>query len=398
MILKGMMGTQPSWQACSRKLKCLCCSGKYAILILCRDRERAADAAQVDKLFRDITTGMLRKRRRGGDGHDFDLSDSDDGGEARRRMKRRQFAKMQKALFTDERIGKIAENPRNAAFLKSIEDMNEDEWDFGDNFIDTTSTSGDDSQSQNASQTDQAVPDSQPPTTGRKRSRMDEHAPRPGPNERRTRGGARPASIAEVRKSLSTLLDEPNASSGTIIPATEAGSDSEEEGRPSTSRSNKENTGHGRNARGAVVDRITLKRNSSSSLSASGGSANAKLAFTAPSAAGNGFKVPALLRRATTNSSKLVSSSAASTATSSTISQASSSGSSGSLNKAANFGEEGKLKKNAGKRSGINYFAHENERRAKVADAEKRREAKKWKGAEGRSKVVGGLFGSGSFE
>ncbi|KAJ2972685.1 hypothetical protein NUW58_g9134 [Xylaria curta] len=95
------------------------------------DREREADAAQVDKLFRDITTGMLRKRRRGGDGHDFDLSDSDDGGEARRRMKRRQFAKMQKALFADERIGKIAENPRNAAFLKSIEDIKkDDEWDF----------------------------------------------------------------------------------------------------------------------------------------------------------------------------------------------------------------------------------------------------------------------------
>lgn len=68
------------------------------------------------------------------------------------------------------------------------------------------------------------------------------------------------------------------------------------------------------------------------------------------------------------------------------------------MNKATSFGEDGKLKKNAGKRSGINYFAHENERRAKVADAEKRREAKKWKGAEGRSKVVGGLFGSGSFE
>jgi mediator of replication checkpoint protein 1 len=92
------------------------------------------------------------------------------------------------------------------------------------------------------------------------------------------------------------------------------------------------------------------------------------------------------------------SNSTTSTGTSSSSSQTSVGGNSGSLNKAASFGEDGKLKKNAGKRSGINYFAHENERRAKVADAEKRREAKKWKGAEGRSKVVGGLFGSGSFE
>ncbi|KAI1133449.1 MRC1-like domain-containing protein [Nemania abortiva] len=354
------------------------------------DREREADAAQVDKLFRDITTGMLRKRRRGGDGHDFDLSDSDDGGEARRRMKRRQFAKMQKALFADERIGKIAENPRNAAFLKSIEDMNDnDEWDFGDNFADTTSTSGDDSQSQNPSQADQAIPDSQPAVAGRKRSRTDHHAPRPAPN-------ARPSSMAEVRRSLSTLLDEPNASTGTVIPATEVGSDSDGEGeRPATSHSNKENRRVGRHIGSAVVDRITLKRSSSSSLSTGSTGASARLAFTAPSTAGSGFKVPALLRRATTNSSKLVSSPNSATSTTATSGI---SGGGGSLNKATSFGEDGKLKKNAGKRSGINYFAHENERRAKVADAEKRREAKKWKGAEGRSKVVGGLFGSGSFE
>ncbi|KAI1362694.1 MRC1-like domain-containing protein [Xylaria arbuscula] len=363
------------------------------------DRERAADAAQVDKLFRDITTGMLRKRRRGGDGHDFDLSDSDDGGEARRRMKRRQFAKMQKALFADERIGKIAENPRNAAFLKSIEDMNDDEWNFDENFADTLS--GDDSQSQNASQADQAIPDSQPPATGRKRSRTDDHGPRPSPNERRTRETTRPSSIAEVRRSLSTLLDEPNASTGSIIPATEIDSDSDREGeRPSTSHSNKENRRVHRHSVNAVVDRISLKRSSSSSLSTASTSTSTKLAFTAPSTTGSGFKVPALLRRATTNSTRLGSNpnTSASTSSSNSTSQASAGGNSGSLNKAASFGEDGKLKKNAGKRSGINYFAHENERRAKVADAEKRREAKKWKGAEGRSKVVGGLFGSGSFE
>ncbi|KAI3342147.1 MRC1-like domain-containing protein [Ustulina deusta] len=363
------------------------------------DRERAADAAQVDKLFRDITTGMLRKRRRGGDGHDFDLSDSDDGGEARRRMKRRQFAKMQKALFADERIGKIAENPRNAAFLKSIEDINDDnEWNFDENFADITS-SGDDSQSQNASQADQAVPDSQPPAIGRKRSRTDGHPSRPGPNERRAKEGARPSSLAEVRRSLSTLLDEPNASAGSVVPATEIGSDSDGEGeRPSTLYSNKENHRAHRHIGSAVVDRITLKRNSSSSLSTVSTSTTAKLAFTAPSTTGSGFKVPALLRRATTNSTRLGSNPSPTASTSSNVSQASGSGNSGSLNKAASFGEDGKLKKNAGKRSGINYFAHENERRAKVADAEKRREAKKWKGAEGRSKVVGGLFGSGSFE
>ncbi|KAI1824313.1 hypothetical protein F4861DRAFT_506995 [Xylaria intraflava] len=365
------------------------------------DHDRAKDAAQVDKLFRDLTTGGLRKRRRGGDGHDFDLSDSDDGGEARRRMKRRQFTKMQKALFADERIGKIAENPRTAAFLKSIEDMKDDEeLDFGNNFADTTSTSGDDSQSQNVSEADQAIPDSQPRPNHRKRSHMDDHDPRPRPDERRTKNSARPSPTVEVRRSLSTLLDDPNASAESIVLATDFSSDSDgEEGHQSTSPPNKENRRSRRHVSGTVIDRIMLKRNSSSSLSADNTSVSARLAFTASSTAGSGFKVPNLLRRATTNSTKLSASSNtnASTTTSNT-SQASTGGKSGFLNKAADFSDDGKLKKTAGKRSGINYFAHENERRAKVAEAEKRREARKWKGAEGRSKVVGSLFGSGSFE
>src|SRR5436190_19002525 len=71
---------------------------------------------------------MLR-RKRGGDWNDLD--DDDDGGEARRRLKRRQFAKMQRALFADERISKVAENPRNQAFLRTIEDRgSDDDMDF----------------------------------------------------------------------------------------------------------------------------------------------------------------------------------------------------------------------------------------------------------------------------
>ncbi|KAI0833106.1 MRC1-like domain-containing protein [Hypoxylon sp. FL0890] len=357
------------------------------------DRERAADAAQVDKLFRDITTGMLRKRRRGGGNNDLDLSDSDDGGEARRRKKRREFAKMRKALYADERIGKIAKNPRNAAFLKSIEDRNsDDEWDFGDNFADAAPESADSesqSQGQDASAAEESIPNSQPTNEGRKRAHADEHAARPPPNARRTRGGVRPSSLTDVRRELSNLLDEPNGSAASIIPATEIGSDSEDEERQTTpsSTSNKEN----RRPEVAVVDRIKLKRDSSSlsitSNSAAGSDSPSRLAFAAPSASGGTglFKVPALLRRATTNSLISNSSSSSSGNTPTT-----------SLNKA---GEDSKvLKKTAGKRSGINYFARENERRAAVADAEKRREAKKWKGVEGRSKVVGSLFGGGHFE
>ena len=70
----------------------------------------------------------------------------------------------------------------------------------------------------------------------------------------------------------------------------------------------------------------------------------------------------------------------------------------GSAGSAGGFGEEAKIKKNAGKRSGISYLARENDRRAAVKEAEKRREQRKFRAVEGRSKVVGGLFGAGKFE
>lgn len=347
---------------------------------------------------------MLRKRRRGGGGGngDFDLSDSDDGGEARRRLKRKQFAKMQKALFADERIGKIAENPRNSAFMKSIEDWGSDEeMGFDEPFFPAEEDSQNQGESQNKpGEGEESIPDSQPTSAetsganvGRKRTRIETSDPamRPPPNLRRTRDGVKPASLADVRRSLSSLLGEPNMSSDSIIPATDPhGSDSEGENERAvegSESSNKENRSSGYVS---VVDRITLKRSGSSNLSA-----NSKLAFAAQASASTGggtFKVPALLRRATTNSS-LISQSSNVSSTGVTIGA----GGTGAGGKSS-FGDEGKLKKNAGKKSGINFFARENERREKLKETERRREEKKWKGAEGRSKAVGGLFGGGRFE
>jgi mediator of replication checkpoint protein 1 len=325
---------------------------------------------------------MLRRKR----GADYDLSDSDDGGEARRRMKRRQFAKMQQALFADERIKKIAENPGNQAFLRTIEDRDSgDEMDFLDIGPELMET--EDSQSQ-----DQTVPDSQPMTAAASTERQPLGSGaswnRPAAKLRRTENGKKPSNIGEIRESLSSLLEEPNTS---IIPATEVGSDSEadDESRPSTARSNKENRSPGkanprRTRHPAVVDRISLKRASSSNLSNT-----SRLAFAANSGSNSSFKVPALLRRATTNSLKSTSSTA--------------SGSSGANNANGNgsgggFGEGSKIKKSAGKKSGVSYLARETERRAAITENEKRREAKKWKGAERRVQAVGGLFGAGRFE
>lgn len=335
-----------------------------------RDRERANDEQQVQKLFKDITSGMLRRKR----GADYDLSDSDDGGEARRRRKRQQFAKMQKALYADERVKKIAENPGNQAFLRTIEDHgSDDELDI----LAPEEPVREDSQSQ-SEQDDtrhQVVPDSQPPDAlgAASENRAPAHL-------RRTKAGRKPANLGEVRETLSNLLDDGREMS--IIPATEIGSDSEEDGPTASIRSDKENDApNPRRSRQAVVDRITLKRNSSTA------STNSRLAFAAQ-AQSSSFKVPALLRRATTNS--LVSGSSSSSSTG--VSTPTTTGSGGG------FGDDAKIKKAAGKRSGINAFARENERRAKLAESERRRQEKKVKGAERRIGVVGGLLGKGSFE
>lgn len=430
---------------------------------MCSDRERASDEKQVEKLFRDITTGMLRRKR----GADFDLSDSDDGGEARRRMKRRQFAKMQKALFADERIEKIAENPRNLAFLRSIEDRDDDdEPGILDDIFPSTVRSGSESQEQDDA--DFVVPDSQPDgaaVSGKGKTKAPLN-PRPAngvvaerlpANQRRTKDGKRPSNLSEVRESLSTLLDESSmASLIDAVPDTDlsssddegdgsedADADDEYPGRKSNDGSprsvrgrDKENrspaklrrptgTGrvekptrvspqkmgsqHGANVRrhgvtavkATIIDRISLKRRDSSmSSDSASASTGGRMAFGAAPSTGAGsaaaaaFKVPALLRRVTTSS--LLSNGSGSS--SSTSQSASGSGAAKKDGSGNGFGDDARLKRTASKRSGVNYFAREIERRAALAEKEKRREARKWKGAEGRLAVVGGLFGKGTFE
>ena len=241
------------------------------------DRERADAEKQVDQLFKDITTGALRRKR----ANDYDLSDSDDGGEARKRRKRAQFAKMQKALFADERVKKMSEDPGNQAFLRTLEDqISDDDMDLID-VVEEPGSGSSQSQSQEGEQGQGQengekegrrdgvlVPNSQPTTD------------RPPAHMRRTKNGKKPSNIGEIRESLSSLLDEPE---GSFVAPTELGSDSEDE----LSR-DKENLG----PRNAVKDRISLGR-------ASGSSGAGRRAFAGSS---QGAKAPTLLRRATSNS------------------------------------------------------------------------------------------------
>lgn len=322
---------------------------------------------------------MLRRKR----GADYDLSDSDDDGEARRRMKRKEFAKMRKALLADERIGKIAENPKRQAFLRAIEDRgSDDEIGFLDDFAEQDESTDSQSQSQNE---EHRVPDSQPEVMGppkRKRSAdAAETENRLPPHLRRTKATQKPSNLSEIRESLSSLIEEPNA----MITPTESESESEDEleidGELSVKDKENRDPFALRRTNIATIDRIALKRASSSSVSTS-----TRLAFAASSST-PGFKVPPLLRRATTNSLASTSSSNSSV----------SGGVSGMERMAGGAGESA-TKRGGGRNSGVHYFARESERRAAVVKTEKRREQKLFKGAEDRRKVVGGLFRGGKFE
>ncbi|OBT50620.1 hypothetical protein VE04_09570, partial [Pseudogymnoascus sp. 24MN13] len=311
------------------------------------DRERAADGQQVNKLFKDITSGMLRKKR----GADYDLSDSDDDGEARRRMKRREFAKMRKALLEDEQIGKIAENPKRAAFLRAIEDRDDDQdmIFLDDEIVDAENAASsqpivDDEDSQDAI----VVPNSQPEAApgALKRKATTEPQARLPPNLRRTKALAskRPTSLSEIRASVSSLIDDRNAMRA---PSEDSDSDIEVEGTESTdSGKGKEN--HDpfarRHSGATVVDRMSLKRQSSTEMSSA-----TRLAFAAASATA-GFKVPPLLRRATTNSSA-----------------ASSTGSFGG-------GPAGDSKAAPKKGKGVAFFTREEERTKDIREGERKRQ------------------------
>ena len=267
------------------------------MLTRCSDKERARDEKAIEKLYKDINTGALRRKR----GADFDLSDSDDAMEVRQRRKRQAFARMQKALLEDEAIKKIADNPKKRAFLRAIEDHDpDDEMDF---LLETPL----ETQEQDSIQ---EIPDSQAENRGPggdpsaapsglkckrplEESHLDSGNRRPPAPERRTATARKPPSFAEMRESLSFLTEHPaDASLGTPV-------------EPSSPLSGAENhEPHPRRRRaapGAVVDRLSVKRadSAASTTSASG----ARMAFHDPRAGrdATGFRVPSLLRRATSS-------------------------------------------------------------------------------------------------
>ncbi|KAJ5668227.1 uncharacterized protein N7477_006797 [Penicillium maclennaniae] len=256
------------------------------------EHQRNRDEKDVNKLMRDITTGALRRRRNADD--DLDLDDSDDERLARRREKQREFAKMRRALLADDKIGALAENPKKAAFFKAIEDREMDD-DFELDFLDEKE-SGSQSESQNLAFQEPA----ESAQDGNKRKRplepiAEDATNRPPPNLRRTPASAlskKPATLAEIRETLSFLTETPEYDSfheDASIEDEEADEEGDSntsgaEGAYSDDGSSQSKDGfavprHPRRTRGPVVDRLALLRQASSNSASTSGSSNTKQAF-----------------------------------------------------------------------------------------------------------------------
>lgn len=235
---------------------------------------------------------MLRRKR----GGEFDISDSDDDVESRKRARRREFAKMRKALLENENVGKIAEDPKKLAFLRAIEDREGDSFNFLAPLEDPIPPDLDSQEAVESQSELQPLPTTELTTMKQLSVSVTEDGNRLAPSTRRTRALKKPQTFADIRESVSFLIEEPNALSLQIIPSSSPHS-SENEGtslRRDSFMSRRRNNN-------PIIDRLSLKRAESISIATS---TTSKLAFQAPaplvgSDAGT-FRVPSLLRRATT--------------------------------------------------------------------------------------------------
>ncbi|KAF2840133.1 hypothetical protein M501DRAFT_677221 [Patellaria atrata CBS 101060] len=258
-------------------------------------KELADEEKGVEKLYKDITNGVLRRKRAG----DFDISDDEeDQAQERLRRKQREFAKMRKALLADENLEKIATNPKKQAFLRAIEDRDseDEDFDFLEEPAEESISSVPDSQeaqpesnnTTKASNAPKSPPTTIPTANPLKRKAIttnDENRP-PGPLRRTGNPIKRPATLAEIRESVSFLIEDPAA----MVPESQYSDASDDEVPSLLER---------RTSKPPVVDRLTLSRQNS--LSSASSESTEAMAFHNTSHAAAGFKIPSLLRRATSN-------------------------------------------------------------------------------------------------
>ncbi|EME83631.1 uncharacterized protein MYCFIDRAFT_85437 [Pseudocercospora fijiensis CIRAD86] len=360
------------------------------------ERQRAEDEAGANKLLRDLQTGALRRKQ----ANMFDLDDDEDDLAVRRRqMRQREEARKRKLLLQDDNIAGLAEGKQSKgkdAFLRAIaddDDRDDDALDLSDGDEEEQTSQSDSQASQQPTET--SAPLREVSVNNMKRRRDVDSHERPSANKRRTNTSAfkAPTSLLEVKQSVSFLLDEPNIPMA-APKSLDNNSDSEQEDgetaqhddeddqvRAMEEESSRQNDGGfapdriamppprlpaSQRRTPAVVDRLSLKRVPSAT-----DSAHSRTAWAAP-AGGGGFKVPSLLRRATTN-----------TATNDR-------GVTTSLSRENSTGISG-VKIGGSKKSSLAYQAREGERRAIVEASSKRRAENTARIAQLRRNASGGV-------
>lgn len=294
-----------------------------------------------------------------------------------------------------------AENPKKLAFLRAIEDRDDDDGvDYFGRMEDISALSG--SQLEATQEEDQpaeaehGILDQQSAVATLKRklpadfqavaensnsaTRDMSHRRRPAAEDT-SMDRKRPTTIAEIRESLSFLIDEP------LVPGTQASDhsdDDDEDGEytaydePSDRHRLGRMDGDGSavltTVRASVVNRLTVSRNNSISIDEESSSTGLMAFHTSTSTTNGVFKVPSLLRRATTNLST----------TSST--------SSGTTTPTNN---ENAVRMGGSKKSNIHFQAREAERMKKVQEADQRRREgiRKSVVGKGRRSVLGNSLG-----
>jgi mediator of replication checkpoint protein 1 len=247
--------------------------------------------------------GGLRRRAGGRDG--FNMSDSEDEEDVRLRKKRAEFQKMNRALLADERIGNIAKDQKKQAFFHTLADFaDEGEYEFLEMpaalVEDAESQSQGDNQKQVESMEDIAIPDSQTMDIGdvsavnnplkRKSPSGSQKENRPPPNLRRTAASdnltRKPITMADVQHSVSELLEDTRI----MVPDSQYSESEDDDDSPAPNAA----------TRKPIVDRLSLSRTSSMCEATA---ENGNLAFHAPARSSNapGFRVPSLIRQATSN-------------------------------------------------------------------------------------------------
>lgn len=373
------------------------------------EKARRDNEAQTSKLYKDLMSGAMRRKRNAGGAFDLD-SDEDEQATERRRRRQREEARKRRLLLQDESVGQLGTNEKKEAFLRAIEDRDdddeEDETDVLDGHnVDDDGAAPPDSQSELQAETstqplaetlhnslkrkaDTALPALHPQTSSTAAATK-----RPALSSRRRKenplnASRAPRSLQDVRDSVSFLIDDVSAidpeAHGTIFSDPESDDDTPfvAPRAPASERRTK-----------AVVDRLTLKKLASSSSlaslvsegsvgSAGGGVDGAgAMAFMAPSlkSLSSFSKAPAsLLRRATSN----LGDASAMPPPPQRMSREDSGGG---------------VRMGGSKKSSINYQAREAERRIilEKAEVKRREEGRRVVGLRREGSGLTGVFGKG---